>query len=116
MIDLKKILKGERETIKVPLNKMGHEIGKKFVYFYASFLRDYLHAGQLDATDDMFIKSYDIICPYCKSVIKLVSIKPDYSGGMGRVPLTLRHTGNNYDYECKCGATFHGHYQWMWID
>jgi len=116
MININKILKGEREIVKVPLKEMGHEIGKKHVYFWDNFLREKLHTGQFDATDDMFIKSYDIVCPYCGKYLKLMEIKPDYSGGMAKVPFIMHHTGNDYTFECECGAHFFGHHQWMWID
>jgi hypothetical protein len=116
MININDIIKSKRETIKVPLKEMGHEIGKKQVYFWDKFLTDKLNAGQFDATDDVFIKSYDIVCPYCGKYLKLREIKPDYSGGMAKVPFMMYHTGNSYVFTCECGAYFSGQHKWMWID
>ncbi len=117
MIDIHKSMKGEREVVKVSLKDMGHEIGKKHLMLWHKFLSNFLNAGRLDATMPDFIRSFDIVCPYCKKgILKLTHIEPVYSGGRQAVPRVKHHTSNNYNFDCECGAKFFGYIQWMWID
>ena len=117
VIDMYKLARGEKEVVKVSLETMGHEVGSKHLMLWDTFLRKYLNAGQLDATMPDFIKSYQVMCPYCTDgILELVSVAPDYSGGMSPVPMVKHHTANRYAFKCVCGALFFGKVQWMWID
>lgn len=96
--------------------------GSKEIYLFDSFLRDKLGASSLD-TEPIFAKKDKLTkvgCPFCnEGFLKLDSIKPNYSGGPGRTPRTLHHSGNSYRFICsneQCRAIFYGSIKWLYID
>ena len=113
MTKLDELMK-DPQPINVPLDKMGYEISPKYVSLFQSFMQ-IIGAGQFDA-EYLTIERQKIVCPYCGKYLKLIKVKPVYSGGINTVPSTLRHSANNYEFRCDCGVNFFGTYQWLWID
>lgn len=92
------------------------------IFLFSSFLNDKLKASLLDA-DPVFRKNDGLTrvgCPFCKKgVLKIKTVKPEYSGGLARMPSTLKHTGNHYEYICsnqECDGMFVGSHTWIHID
>jgi len=102
------------------VKEMGMLFYPNSIYLYNSFIRDKLNPGTLDTELRKEGEITNIGCPFCKNgFLKLITVKPRYSGGLGRVARTQHHTGNWYEYVCSnpdCSGKFSGEYTWMWID
>ncbi|MFC1630016.1 LexA family protein [Patescibacteria group bacterium] len=103
------------------ITRMGIRIpDANMISLWDGFLRDVLSASMIDA--EFFLGEREhmeftgVGCPFCKKgLLKLVDVKPQYGGGMKRVPATQRHIANKYTYVCSsedCDGEFSGEHQW----
>lgn len=118
----------EREQIAIDfkerynVEQMGRLISPNTIYLFESFMEEKLRVsgGLLASLLSEEEKTTDVGCPFCQEgFLKLTKVKPQYSGGLSKVPTTKHHVGNEYEYVCsnpKCDGRFVGSYTWMHID
>ena len=102
-----------------PVEEMGILMGPHQIFLFESFLGKVLGAGHFSYLPEEKTLT-KVGCPFCKEgFLKIVDVKSTYSGGPGRAPAIMHHTGNEYNFQCSnpsCDGKFFGTYTWMYID